>query len=221
MSQKTLILIPCCGSKNPGGLPAYDKARCIVNYLSSSAWKKLMESRKHIAIAFGEKMGPDIGVKVAESQIEYLKAYERYCGNLYSRITMSSWEKLNNSQNLSLLIISAFYGVVKHDEFIRDYNRTMNDKIERVLLKTWWRKQGLCDILLDYVTKNEVKVVHDFLSLNYSEAIQPFRDEVEKLGIGYYPHNYSGLGSGSDFYRGSDVEKLVQNFVTIKSVDYE
>ncbi len=211
MGQKTLILIPCCGSKNPGGFPSYDGTSCIVNYLSPNVGKRLMELRRQVAMAFGEELGPDVGVAIPETQISYMRAYERYCGKLYSRITKSSWKKLNSSQNLSLIIVSAFYGILRHDEFIRSYNRAMNiDKVNGVLLKTWWRRQDLCDFLLDYVTKNEIKVVHDFLSINYSEAIWPLRSRAKELGIKYIPHEYPGEGSGSNYRRGEDVNRLIQ-----------
>ncbi|MCS7135621.1 MAG: peroxide stress protein YaaA [Nitrososphaerota archaeon] len=213
MKGKTLILIPCCGSKNPGGFTIYNGKRCIANYLSVNVGKRLMELRRHVAIAFGERLGPDVGVEVLGTQISYMKAYERYCGNLYSKISKSSWEKLNDSQNLSLVIVSAFYGILRHDELIRNYNRAMNkDRVDGVLLKTWWSRQGLCDILLDYIIKNRIETVHDFLSINYSEAIWPFPSKVRELGINYFMHDYPGLGSGSDFYRGKDVYRLIQTF---------
>ncbi|MEM5868000.1 MAG: peroxide stress protein YaaA [Candidatus Aenigmatarchaeota archaeon] len=212
MNEKTLVLIPCCGSKNRGGIPTYYRGSCIVNYLSPEAGRRLMELRKYVAVAFGDRFGSDVGVEESETQIEFMRAYERYKGNLYCRISKDSWEKLNTSQNLSLLVISAFYGVVRHDEFIRYYNRAMKDKIEGKPLKTWWRKHRLCDILIDYIITNRIRVVHDFLSLDYSEAVQPLQSEIRRLGVAYIAHDYSGLGSGSNYHRGEDVERLIQSF---------
>lgn len=213
MGGKTLILIPCCYSKNPGGTPIYDRGSCIINYLSPDMRKRLMTLRRQVAVAFNETLGPDVGVEHPVARIEFMKAYERYSGILYSRITKSSWEKLNRSQNLNLLIVSAFYGIVRHDETIRNYNRTMNkDKIEGKLLKTWWREHGLCDVILNYIITNKIKVVHDFLSLNYSEAAWPLQIKAQGIGVNYITHDYSGLGSGSNYYRGEDVQKLIQSY---------
>lgn len=213
MAEKILILIPCSDLKTLGGILRYDKSRCVINYLSPDMGEKLMELRRRVAVAFKEKLGPDIGFDQPVTQIEYMEAYKRYSGNLYSRITKSSWENLNHSQNLSLLIISALYGVVRHDEPIRNYNRSMNrDKIEGKLLKTWWREHGLYDVLLDYIITNNVKVVHDFLSLNYSEAVWPLQSEARRIGVNYIVHDYSGLGSGSNYRRGEDVQELIQSF---------
>ena len=213
MNRKTLILIPCCSSKSPGGIRKYDRSSCIVNYLSPDAGNKLMALRRQVAAAFKEMPGPDVGFERPEVRIEYMKAYKRYRGNIYSRITESSWEKLNSSQNLKLLIVSALYGVVKHDETIRNYNIRMDkNKIEGKLLKTWWRKHGLCDIILDYIVTNKVEVVHDFLSSSYSEAVEPLQSEVQRIGVDYITHDYSGLGSGSNYYRGEDVQRLIQGY---------
>ncbi len=170
-----------------------------------------MELRKRVAVALKERLGPDVGVETIETQIEFMRAYDRYSGNLYSKISKSSWEKLNRSQNLSLVIVSAFYGILKHNEPIRNYNRAMDREIvEGVLLKTWWKRQGLHEILLDYIAENEIKVVHDFLSKNYSEAIWPLQNKAKELGVEYVRHDYFGFGSGSNYRRGEDVEKLIK-----------
>jgi cytoplasmic iron level regulating protein YaaA (DUF328/UPF0246 family) len=83
----------------------------------------------------------------------------------------------------------------------------MKDKIEGRQLKTWWRNKGLCDILLDYVKRNKIEVVHDFLSKKYSEAIKPFKSKIEELGLRY---EYSELGS--NYHRGKKVNELIQTF---------
>ena len=213
MVEKVLILIPCSKSKKSGGAPFYERANCIVNYLSQSAERRLIELRRRVAVALRETLGPDVGVETTETQIKFMRAYDRYSGNLYSKISKSAWEKLNRSQNLGLVIVSALYGILKHNELIRDYNRAMDrDKVEGVLLKTWWNTQGLHEILLDYIADNEIKVVHDFLSKNYSEAIWPLQSRAEELGIEYVKHGYSGFGSGSNCRRGEDVERLIKTF---------
>lgn len=109
LDGKTLILIPCCKKKEKGGIPEYKKENCILNDLSPEKGKKLMELRREVAKRFVKDLGPDLG-ESTRAQIEYMEAYKRYGrGHLYREIT--SWEKLNRSQNLKLVIVSAFYGV--------------------------------------------------------------------------------------------------------------
>jgi len=174
--------------------------------------KKLMELRR--LVARNLEAGPDIGSETLQAtQVRYMRAYERYCGQLYSKISRESWEKLNGHPDLSLIIVSALYGILRHDEFIRNYDRQMKDKIEGRQLKTWWRNKGLCDILLDYVKRNKIEVVHDFLSEDYSEAIKPFQSKIKELGLRYEYHKFgSEFGSGSNCYRGEEVNELIQTF---------
>jgi cytoplasmic iron level regulating protein YaaA (DUF328/UPF0246 family) len=217
MAERTLILVPCCLRKKPddtgdtGDTPDYDRRFCITNYLSKDKAKKLMELRR--LVARNLEAGPDIGSETLQAtQVRYMRAYERYRGQLYSKISRESWEKLNGHSDLSLIIVSALYGILRHDEFIRNYDRKMTDKIEGRQLKTWWKNKGLCDILLDYVKRNKIEVVHDFLSEDYSEAIKPFQSKIKELGLRYEYHKLSEFGSGSNYYRGEEVNELIQTF---------
>ncbi|MEM2960955.1 MAG: peroxide stress protein YaaA, partial [Candidatus Bathyarchaeia archaeon] len=172
-----------------------------------------MELRKTVATSLKEEPGIDLGFEVREIKVSYMEAYKRYSGNLYREINEDSWIKLNNNPNLKMLIVSALYGLVNFKEHIRYYNRKMDvDKVDGKLLKTWWSQQWLSDILIDYVKQNRIEVVHDFLSTHYKEAIQPFPSNLEKINVQYIPHDYAGLGSGSDYYRGKDVNNLIQTF---------
>jgi len=211
MQENTLLIIPCCALKNPGGITEYDKSNCIVRDLSTESGKKLMELRRQVAIFFREPQGPDLGFIEAVSEVKYMKAYERYCGNLYSRISKDSWSRLSHASNLKLVIVSALYGLLNHDEMIRNYDKKMDrDKIYGALLKTWWNNHGLSSILLDYVTQNRIEVIHDFLSAHYADALRTFPLMARKVGVKYVYHNYHGLGSGSDYHRGREINVLIQ-----------
>jgi cytoplasmic iron level regulating protein YaaA (DUF328/UPF0246 family) len=164
-------------------------------------------------MAFHEEPGLDLGFEDVGPRIKYLEAYNRYSGNLYSRISESSWKMLSKNPELNLIIVSALYGLVNYNEPIRYYNITMKNHIyPGRLLKTWWKNQNLSNILLDYVTKNKIEVVYDFLSDDYAQAVEHFPLSVKKIGVQYFSHTYSGLGSGSNYYRGEEVNKLIQRF---------
>ena len=213
MSKPTLILIPCCYKKKKGGGLEYDIRNCIINDLGPESGKKLLELRRKVAIAFEEKHGPDLGFEVNEFEIEYLEAWQRYTGNLYSQIHENSWEKLKRIPQLRLLIVSALYGLVNFNEPIRYYNRTMKDRIHsNRRLNTWWKRHGLRDIILDYIMRNGIEVVHNFLSTDYSEAIANLASTLRGLRIEHVSHTYRGFGSGSNYYRGREINALIQGF---------
>lgn len=212
MFDKTLIIIPCCGEKRGGEIVEYDRSDCIVNNLSLEAGERLMELRREVALAFQKMPGPDLGFENTEPRIKYMKAYERYSGHLYSKVSENSWNRLSRNPELRLVIVSALYGLVDYNEPIRYYNRSMKDHIySRRLLKTWWSNHRLADILADYVTQNEIEVVHDFLSTHYSVAVWPYSLRLRETRVRYLHHTYPGLGSGSDHYRGREVNALIQN----------
>jgi len=211
--SKLLILIPCCGKKTKHGTSGYQKnsPHTIFFYLSKDMGERLRMLRKQVALAFNEPPGPDVGFDVDNPQIKYLEAYKRYCGNLYRKISSDSWDKLKQNPKIRLIIVSALYGLLNYNEPIRYYNRSMKDHITpRRLLKTWWKKHALTDILLNYIRLNEIEVVHDFLSQDYRDVLADLHLRCKFIGVLYFAHNYPGLGSGSDFRRGSDVNELIQ-----------
>jgi cytoplasmic iron level regulating protein YaaA (DUF328/UPF0246 family) len=206
-------LIPCCGEKTKHGTESYQilSRNSIISYLSKEKGERLLKLRKQVALAFRETPGPDLGFETDNPEIKFLEAYKRYRGNLYSKIANDSWNKLERNPKIRLIIVSALYGLVNYNEPIRNYNRSMKDHItpER-LLKTWWKMHSLADILLNYVRLNEIKEVHDFLSNDYRDALTNLPWRYKSIGVLYFPHDYPGLGSGSDFHRGIDVNKLIQ-----------
>ena len=215
MAEITLILIPCSGDKRGGGITEYKVSNCIINNLSLETGKRLMELRKEVGVAFQEEHGPDLGFEVTQTGIRYLEAYRRYSGNLYSKISEKSWNKLSRNSELKMLIVSALYGLVNYNELIRLYDRTMKDHIHPGrLLKTWWSNKHLSAIVLEYILQNRTKVVHDFLSTDYSHATWNFSSRLTEVGIQCVRHTYPGLGTGSDYHRGRDVNALIQSFQT-------
>ena len=91
--------------------------------------KKLENLRRSVCKAFREEAGPDLDFEDVNYRIEYLEAYKRYAGDLYSKISAWSWDKLSKSGELNLIIIFTLYGIVNWNEQIRNYNRTMDDHI--------------------------------------------------------------------------------------------
>ena len=104
---------------------------------------------------------------------------------IYRQISFSSWNKLKETVNLDLVIISALYGLLRYNETIQYYNKKMPDKIGHQTLKTWWRNNGLCVILKDYIDKNNISEVHNVLSNDYNEAL---RDCFVDMEVKYVYH---------------------------------
>lgn len=160
---------------------------------------------------FSIQFGQDVRYH-SNSTINYMEAHKRYAGEhsqIYHQISSSSWDKLKITLNLDLAIVSALYGLLRYDEPIQYYNKTMKDKIEHQTLKTWWRNNGLCAILKDYINKNDISEVHNVLTNDYNEALLDCFIDVE---VTYVPHDFSEYKRGSNAYRGKWVDDFIQNF---------
>lgn len=193
------------------GGTAYNANCSIFNYLTESSREHLLSLRRRLFEYFSIQLGQDIGHH-NDSMVNYMEAHKRYTGRhsqIYHQISPSSWGKLKKTANLDLIIISALYGLLKYDESIRYYDKTMKDKIRRQTLKTWWRNNGLCAILKDYINKNNISEVHNVLSNDYNEAI---RGCFVGMEVKYMCHDFSMYKSGSNAYRGRWVDDFIQNF---------
>lgn len=210
--KRVLILIPCSGSKKSGGITEYSTKSSISNYLTSSSREHLLSLRRKLFEYFSIPFGQDVGYP-NDGTINYMEAYKRYTGKhsqIYRQIYSGSWEKLRETQNLDLVIVSALYGLLRYDEPIRHYDITMKDKIGHQTLKTWWRNNGLCAILKDYINENSsILEVHNVLSNDYNEAL---RGCFIDIGAEYSYHDFSEYKRVSNAHRGKWVNDFIQNF---------
>jgi hypothetical protein len=209
-NEGILILIPCCQRKEFGGGKEYDEGLAIANQLGPFA-ETLINLRRQLASYFGLEPGPDLGSDISTS-IPYLPAFRRYAGNLYSKISNNAFQKLENCRNVKLVIVSALYGLLNWHEPIRWYNYVMSDRAPNdIPIWSWWKRMKIAEMIAYYVKKSGVKVVHDFLSKLYRKAINEVYEEIRGCAK-YVAHDYPGLGSGSNFERGKDVNELIQRY---------
>lgn len=202
MTEKELILIPCSGRKTPDGSLSLE-GRQLIEALSTPKSQKLKRLRKKVAGSF------NIDLSSGSSERCLMPAYKRYSGNLYKKISSHAWEELKNREDLEVVIISALYGAIYWDEPIIDYDVDMTKNIkEGRRLNTWWRKNGLPEIVSAYIEGKDHDVVRSFLSGDYRKALLNIQEKVDPTWLLY---EYPALGSGSNYYRGRDVSDAIMN----------
>lgn len=103
-----------------------------------------------------------------------LPAYKLYTGKVYNQISIQNWEKERTDVN----IVSALFGIVKHNEYLPDYNVIMSERIPgtRDMVSDFWRSQNL-----NQFVNNESDV--DLLFSKYRKAFNP-----NGLNIGIIPN---------------------------------
>ncbi len=185
----------------------WSQRESIAKCLSRGGVTRLLDARRQLARHFGEPEGEDLGSR-QPAPVPLMPAHTRYDGNLYRKIDKSLWPEVAKLENVAVIIISALYGLLIPGEAIREYNRTMGETIApRLRLARWWSERGLGSLLVEYIKRNKVAVVHDFLSGSYVRIA----NELSSLGptVKVQHHSYPGLGSGADYHRGQDVRKLL------------
>lgn len=140
------------------------------------------------------------------SKVDLMPAFRRYDGNLYRNAQLRQ-QRVANSHRV--FIVSALYGILDARDPIRYYNLRMSDTLPgRITIKRWWRNHGLMDVVVNVVERLGATKVHDLLSGHYRDALRNIPNAISK-GCSYRPYDYPGMGTGSDYHRGSDVHQLL------------
>lgn len=160
-------LISCSGSKSCVSREKYQKSS-IYELLG---FPTLLQARLELI----EKLG----IKLNWS--ETIPAYKLYSGRLYKNVHQENWKK----NNTDVTIVSALFGLIKHDELIPYYNVVMTDKIPRSdeLISTYWRKQNLNQHLIN-------KTVVDLLFSKYRKAFNKKGDSIGEIPNIQWRDNY-------------------------------
>ena len=110
-----------------------------------------------------------LGIKL--NWTKTLPAYKLYTGKLFKKVQKENWE----NQQTDVIIVSALFGLLKHDELIPDYNVVITDLIPNSndIISTYWRAQNLNS----YIDNN---VDIDLLFSKYRKA---FNKEGSNIGI--------------------------------------
>jgi hypothetical protein len=198
-----VVLIPCSERKIKAGETTYEEPKLKL-ILGDEAYKDLLRARNNLSSVLGLRPGPDISGGVRESGLQFMPAYRRYRGIMYQEA-----EFVNLFPNFKgkIFIVSALYGLLEANDFIRNYNLKMNDKLgsgEKVW--KWWIKKGLGHYLNIALSNSVATEVHNLLTQDYRKAIGSWQEKDRYKIIEY---NYPGLGIGSLYRRREDLKRIL------------
>ncbi len=178
--EEVLVLIPCCSGKK-GRSRYFETERRVEDFISEDTANLLYRGR--------EECSEDI-----DGSEGLIQALARYDGFLYSAEFESTDFKPLVAQavkekGMHLLIVSASYGLLRPEEKIGMYDKTMGER------RKYWSDK-IYRILGDYVSQNGIKAVYGFFGKS-----TPYMDVVRKTDWSsldvkdvklFYPANYSG-----------------------------
>ena len=168
--------------------------------LSDKNKKIFFNARSYLLDEFGLDEGPDTNDSLAKTEEPiYLPAYLRYKGRTFSKVTPEAWDALNsNTDAFDCVILSAFYGIIRFNEPIRNYSIRQDTKMKSgQTISKYWRDQGASEWLFDYIKKNNIEEVKFVLSTEYSGIVK--RDELmrqlkDELGISSEERQFKEAG---------------------------
>jgi hypothetical protein len=138
IDRQTLVLIPCCARKAPGGLLLSKYHDPLGNLIPSEVYGEVIDARRQAlakvdtslpqykaAMNLAIQSGPDFGGTATGAR--YLPAIERYQGTLYSvpGLRGAITNTLVRDDSPQVLILSALYGPLHPLSPIQDYNLRM------------------------------------------------------------------------------------------------
>jgi len=182
----TLILIPCCARKLPGGTRLAAPFPEPFPKLPPEVRQQVVTARSGLLDAMREELaeqriekGPDFGGSSMAGK--YRPAWERYAGNLYSALKdRKRLSKAGKEENgAEVLILSALYGPLEPDSPIQDYDLRMDQPLSapsRPSLsakpeKAW--KTILPGFLREWMRRNGKSRILLLLASHYLKAVGP------------------------------------------------
>lgn len=166
--RSTLVIIPCCAAKSPGGLPSSEAVDPLRELSSESAYRQAIQARlgvlgaikqtskytsgkygKNTAIADSADFGSESDGGLS------LPALKRYQGSLYRApgLKEAIYRALANADGPRFLILSALYGPLHPLSPIQDYNLMMSD----APAKPW--SAAFPQFLADFAERNGIRRV--------------------------------------------------------------
>jgi cytoplasmic iron level regulating protein YaaA (DUF328/UPF0246 family) len=148
-------LISCSGEKSCVSREETQKS----NLESLVGFPDLYEARKELIELLGIQLNWN----------QTLPAYKLYNGRVFKKVSLENWTKKKSE----IIIVSALFGLIKHNEYIPDYNLIMTDRLLETneLISAYWRNKNIAQ----FVSK-ETDV--DLLFSKYRKAFNKKGDSI-------------------------------------------
>ncbi|MHA2095247.1 MAG: peroxide stress protein YaaA [Candidatus Hodarchaeales archaeon] len=172
--MKTLIVTASSKSKRKENLIFKKPSKTFSNSISDKNRQELLKARGSLLKEFNFPEGPDTHFNFEPtSEKAFFPAYSRYKGRTFSKVTEEAWTSLIKDDDFDCVILSAYYGLIRFDEPIRNYEIKQVTKLPSgTAIGKFWKTSGAENWLFDYIEKNQVENVKFVLSTLYSDIIQ-------------------------------------------------
>lgn len=197
------IIIPCSGRKLASGKAAF-KTPQLASVLGNEDFHKLLALRDELSKLIDLPPGPDIGSAIAEPSLKYRPAFDRYDGKMYQT---AEFRQTFLGFGGQVLIVSALYGLLDANDYIRDYNLAMKNKLPTgKKVWHWWSRNGLGSFVETALRKIRTTETHELLSTDYRKTVGCLSSNNQYRVKKY---SYPGQGTGSLYRRREDLKRIL------------
>jgi len=188
--NKIVCFIPCCKSKNATGDIYRPSQEISVEHLPQT-YGHLLSARDSMEFCIDKDSRMTTALKL-------------YNGHFYRALSKNSIIEKVIKGELSLVIISAGYGVINALETIQDYDAVLFGKVAK-----HWRDKGLAEVIAEYLLNQNPMKVYGFFAgeeywsssssnyrFFYSEGVRKAIKRGLNADAGCF-YREDGLGSGS------------------------
>jgi len=212
--NKALILIPCCRSKKESGV-SFQRGTQPLQGIQSLRDQLLSEIKLTQDIANKHENQEGILNPVAQMT----KALDLYKGIFYQAAGNSLLEVAEGRYStIDILIVSAFYGLVRLDEGLKKYELKMGDTMYNgSKVYKFWQKQELWQILVKYIEEHTLTHIWSLLpdSTPGTPYNRVFNQLWEELGNSrvecYWVKLKPQHGQGTPFKRGQWLKAVLES----------
>ena len=143
------------------------KSATFYDSLSEKNKINFFNARSMLLSEFGIEEGPDTNPSSdSKTSSIYLPAYQRFKGRTFSKVSPNAWDNLTKKpDSFDCVILSAFYGVIRFNEPIRNYSIRQDTRMKSGQeISKYWRDQGAHEWLYEYIKSNKFDEVKFVLS---------------------------------------------------------
>ena len=215
--MKTLIVTASSKSKRKENIIFKKPSKSFSNSISEKSQLELLNARSSLLKEFGFAEGPDTHSNLKPTNEEaFLPAYSRYKGRTFGKVSEEAWNSLLKDDTYDCVILSAYYGLIRYNELIRNYEIKQVTKLPSgVKIGKFWKASGAADWLFDYIKTNQVDEVKFVLSTMYSDIVQKetlMNRLKEELSVSSEDQQFKhGGGMKSMTLRGQYINDLLLN----------
>lgn len=196
-----LVLIPCSEQKNVAGVQGLGQPFMNIQNLRNRLLQ-IVQLTPNLADRPENLRG------ILNPNAVLTRAIDLYKGRFYAKGGNSLRAILSGSHpSTSVTIVSAFYGLVKLDEDLKEYDLKMGDTLHNGMkVYEFWQQNQLWQILLNHITQNSITHVWSLLpdslpDVPYHRVFNQLWRVLRNTQVQCFHAEVLGAGSGTGFKR--------------------